>query len=94
MAAAGATVIVLARDIDKAKRNLASIANEEIEQIDLMDSDSIDAFAHKFLMTGRSLHLLINNAGIMWVPLRCDKRGIESQLVTNYLAQFQLTARL
>lgn len=59
-----------------------------------MDSDSIDAFAHKFLMTGRSLHLLINNAGIMWVPLRCDKRGIESQLVTNYLAQFQLTARL
>jgi NAD(P)-dependent dehydrogenase (short-subunit alcohol dehydrogenase family) len=28
------------------------------------------------------------------VPLRRDKRGIESQLATNYLAQFQLTARL
>ena len=30
----------------------------------------------------------------MWVPLRREKRGIESQLATNYLAQFQLTARL
>ncbi|WP_262886072.1 SDR family NAD(P)-dependent oxidoreductase [Aquirufa beregesia] len=46
------------------------------------------------MVSGRPLHLLINNAGIMWVPLRRDKRGIESQLATNYLAQFQLTARL
>jgi NAD(P)-dependent dehydrogenase (short-subunit alcohol dehydrogenase family) len=30
----------------------------------------------------------------MWVPLRRDNRGNESQLATNYLAQFQLTARL
>ena len=30
----------------------------------------------------------------MWVPLRMDSRGIESQLATNYLASFQLTARL
>lgn len=94
LAAAGATVIIPARDIEKAKRNLADIANVEIEQMDLMDPDSIDAFAQTFLVSGRPLHLLINNAGIMWVPLRRDKRGIESQLATNYLAQFQLTARL
>src|SRR5690606_34729180 len=31
---------------------------------------------------------------IMWVPLQRDGRGLESQLATNYLAQFQLTARL
>ena len=30
----------------------------------------------------------------MWVPLRRDSRGIESQLATNYLGQFHLTARL
>ena len=59
-----------------------------------MDPVSIDDFADKFLASGRSLHLLINNAGIMWVPLRRDSRGIESQLATNYLAQFHLTARL
>lgn len=94
LAAAGATVIVPARDIAKAKKNLASVANVEIEPMDLIDPASIDAFAEKFLASGRPLHLLINNAGIMWVPLRKDSRGIESQLATNYLAQFQLTARL
>jgi NAD(P)-dependent dehydrogenase (short-subunit alcohol dehydrogenase family) len=94
LAAAGATVIVPARDIEKAKRNLADMAHVELESMDLMSPDSIDAFAEKFLDSGRPLHLLINNAGIMWVPLRRDSRGIESQLATNYLAQFQLTARL
>ena len=94
LAAAGATVIVPARDTEKAERNLAGIANVELESMDLMNSDSIDEFAQKFLASGRPLHLLINNAGIMWVPLRRDHRGIESQLATNYLAQFQLTARL
>jgi NAD(P)-dependent dehydrogenase (short-subunit alcohol dehydrogenase family) len=38
--------------------------------------------------------LLINNAGIMWVPLRRDSRGYESQLSTNHLGHFHLTARL
>lgn len=94
LAAAGATVIVPARDTEKAKRNLTGIANVELETMDLMNPESIDAFAEKFLASGRPLHLLINNAGIMWVPLRKDSRGIESQLATNYLAQFQLTARL
>ena len=94
LASAGAVVIVPARNVDKAKRNLEDIPNAEIEEVDLMNPNSIDAFADNFLSSGRPLHLLINNAGIMWVPLRRDNRGTESQLVTNYLAQFQLTARL
>jgi len=94
LAAVGATVIVPARDIEKAKKNLQGIANVELESMDLMNPDSIGEFAQRFLASGRPLHLLINNAGIMWVPLRRDSRGIESQLATNYLAQFQLTARL
>jgi len=94
LAAAGATVIIPARDVEKAKKNLAGITNIELETMDLMNPDSIDAFAEKFLTSNRPLHLLINNAGIMWVPLRRDHRGFESQLATNYLAQFQLTARL
>lgn len=94
LAFAGATVIVPARDIEKAKKNLQHVPNIELAEMDLMNPDSIDAFAQNFLQSGRPLHLLINNAGIMWVPFRRDNRGIESQLATNYLAQFQLTARL
>lgn len=94
LARAGATVIVAARDIEKAKCKLDGIPRVEIEPMDLMDPFSIDRFAKKFLDSGRPLHLLINNAGIMWVPLRRDTRGIESQLATNYLASFQLTAIL
>src|SRR5690606_38541587 len=94
LANAGATVIVPARDIEKAKRNLHGIENVEIEEMDLMNPASIDSFAEKFLASERPLHMLINNAGIMWVPLRRDNRGIESQLAVNYLAQFQLTSRL
>lgn len=94
LAAAGATVVVAARDIEKAKKNLEGVPNVELVFMDLMDPDSIDGFAYRFLASGRALDLLINNAGIMWVPLRRDHRGFESQLATNYLAQFQLTARL
>ena len=94
LAAAGATVIVPARNREKAQKNLAGIAHVELAELDLMDPASIDKFANNFLASGRPLHLLINNAGIMFVPLRRDSRGFESQLVTNYLAPFQLTAKL
>lgn len=94
LAKAGAKVIVPARDIEKAKRNLDGIPNVELEELDLANPNSIDTFAEKFLKSERPLHLLVNNAGIMWVPLRRDSRGFESQLAVNYLAHFQLTARL
>jgi NAD(P)-dependent dehydrogenase (short-subunit alcohol dehydrogenase family) len=94
LAIAGAKVIVPARDINKAAKNLAGINNVRIAQLDLMSAASIDLFAQQFLETGNVLHILINNAGIMWVPLQRDERGYESQLSTNHLGHFQLTARL
>lgn len=94
LASAGARVIVPARDIEKAKTNLTGIANIEIETLDLTNPKSIDDFAEKFLTSGRPLHLLINNAGIMWTPLWRDERGYEGQFSTNHLGHFQLTAKL
>lgn len=94
LANAGAHIIIPARDLHKARRNLAGIKNVELEEVDLADPASVDAFTERFLRSGRPLHLLINNAGIMWVPFRKTVRGIESQLAVNYLSQFQLVARL
>ncbi|OVE64851.1 oxidoreductase [Clostridium diolis] len=94
LAEAGATVIIPARDIEKAKEAMNNIPNIEIEHLDLMDPMSIDSFAQKFINSQRSLHILINSAGIMAPPLIRDKRGYESQFATNHLGHFQLTARL
>jgi NAD(P)-dependent dehydrogenase (short-subunit alcohol dehydrogenase family) len=94
LAEAGATVIAPARDPEKARKNLEGIPNVTVEPVDLVDPGSIDTFAANFVKSGKPLHLLINNAGIMWVPLRYDRRGHESQLATNHLGHFQLTARL
>jgi NAD(P)-dependent dehydrogenase (short-subunit alcohol dehydrogenase family) len=90
---AGAEVWVPARDTAKAKKNL-NFPGVTVHAMDLMDPASVDRFAHEFLRTGKLLHLLVNNAGIMWVPLRRDSRGFESQFATNHLGHFQLTARL
>jgi NAD(P)-dependent dehydrogenase (short-subunit alcohol dehydrogenase family) len=91
---AGATVIVPARAVDKAREALRDIERTEVGPIDLLDPVSIDAFAEHFIASGRALDLLINNAGIMAVPLTRDARGYESQFAANHLGHFQLTARL
>lgn len=94
LTSAGATVIVPSRDAEKTKGNLVGINNVEVASLNLTDSASIDAFAKTFLASNRPLHLLINNAGIMWTPLLRDQKGNEGQFATNHLGHFELTAKL
>lgn len=91
---AGAHVVVPARDHDKAAKALQGLKSVELLPLDLIDPASVDSFAARFLAAHSTLHLLINNAGIMASPLIRDSRGYESQLATNHLGHFQLTARL
>ena len=94
LAEAGATVVVPARNADKARKALRDIKRVEQGELDLLDPGSIDAFAKEFVSSGRPLHMLINNAGIMATPLTRDARGYESQFSANHLGHFQLTLRL
>jgi NAD(P)-dependent dehydrogenase (short-subunit alcohol dehydrogenase family) len=91
---AGATVVVPARDRKKALNALKSTPGAELDTLDLMEPRSIDDFVERFLASGRPLHILVNNAGIMANPLTRDARGYESQLATNHLGHFQLTTGL
>jgi len=91
---AGAKVVVPARDLPKAKANLAEMPDVRLQIMDLLDPRSIDAFAEQFLRDDRKLHILVNNAGIMAPPLARDARGYESQFSANHLGHFQLTCRL
>jgi NAD(P)-dependent dehydrogenase (short-subunit alcohol dehydrogenase family) len=91
--AAGARVIVPARDVDRSGMALTGI-DVEIEPMDLLDPKAVDAFAERFLTSGEPLHILVNSAGIMANPLTRDARGYESQFATNHLGHFQLAVRL
>ncbi|MGE2714285.1 SDR family NAD(P)-dependent oxidoreductase [Mycolicibacterium litorale] len=94
LSAAGATVLVGSRDTRRAAAAVAGIDRVEVGQLDLLDPASVDAFAARYLDSGRPLHMLINNAGIMGSPLVRDARGYESQFATNHLGHFQLTRAL
>jgi NAD(P)-dependent dehydrogenase (short-subunit alcohol dehydrogenase family) len=100
LAGAGAEVVMPVRSRDKgeavAAELRASTGNPAIEtaDLDLGDYATVRAFADRFLASGRPLHILINNAGIMATPLRRLAGGIEAQFGTNHLGHMLLAGRL
>jgi NAD(P)-dependent dehydrogenase (short-subunit alcohol dehydrogenase family) len=91
LAGAGATVVVPARRPGHAREQLAGIENVEVDDLQLDDLDSVHAFAERFLDSGRSIDLLINNAGVMASPLFRVGPGWEGQFATNHLGHYALT---
>jgi NAD(P)-dependent dehydrogenase (short-subunit alcohol dehydrogenase family) len=86
---------VPARDLEKARHALTGIEQVEIAEMDLIRPKSVEAFADRFLASGRSLDILVSSAGIMALPsLTLDDRGYEYHFATNHLGHFQLTTRL
>lgn len=95
LARAGASVTVGSRNPDRAAAALDGIERVEVGQLDLLDPASIDAFAARYVETGRPLHILINNADLPApAELVRDARGYEAQFATNHLGHFQLTLGL
>lgn len=90
---AGAAVIVPARRVDAARAALDArdLGAVEVAELDLGNLASVRAFAEHFLATGRSLDILINNAGIMAAPETRVGDGWESQFATNHLGHYVLT---
>ncbi|GAA1658832.1 SDR family NAD(P)-dependent oxidoreductase [Nonomuraea maheshkhaliensis] len=91
---AGASVIAGARGPGRAAAALAGLERVEIDRLDLLDPASIDAFAARFVDSGRPLHVLINNAGGSTAGRVLDARGYESAFAANHLGHFQLTLGL
>ncbi|MFI7109941.1 SDR family NAD(P)-dependent oxidoreductase [Nonomuraea sp. NPDC050227] len=91
---AGAQVVVPARRRGAAEEALAGIDRVEVGELDLGDLDSVRRFAEEFLASGRDLHLLINNAGIMACPETRVGPGWEAQFATNHLGHYALVNRL
>lgn len=101
LAGAGATVILTGRSDSKGADALGRIravhprADISYDTLDLGTLAGVEAFANRFLASGRALDILINNAGVMAPPNRqLTPDGFELQFGTNYLAHFALTQRL
>lgn len=71
-------------------------ADVAVARLDLADFESVRAFATDLRRSGRPLHLLLNNAGLIGTPstLQRSPQGYELQLATNLLGHFLLTDRL
>lgn len=91
---AGAEVVVPARRVSTALSALDGIEGVSVAELDLGDLDSVRSFASGFLASGRSIDLLITNAGVMACPETRVGPGWEAQFATNHLGHFALVNRL
>jgi NAD(P)-dependent dehydrogenase (short-subunit alcohol dehydrogenase family) len=94
LAAAGAHVVVPARNLAGAQEALADVGGVEVDELDLADLDSVSGFASRFLASGRTIDMLVANAGIMAVPETRVGPGWEAQFATNHLGHYALVNRL
>jgi len=94
LSSAGATIVVGARDLVKAREGVSQIKNVEVYELDLAEPASVDEFAKKCRESFHQCDILVNNAGIMATPLLRNSQGYELQFATNHLGHFRLTAGL
>ena len=85
----GARVVLAVRNQTKGADAVARLGGlAEVRPLDLADLSSVRAFADGW---DGPVDLLINNAGVMAVPLSRTAEGFELQLGTNHLGHFALT---
>jgi NAD(P)-dependent dehydrogenase (short-subunit alcohol dehydrogenase family) len=94
LAKAGAHVVVPARRPEAAKEALAGIDDVEVDHLDLADLQSVLSFSERFLATGRTIDLQIDNAAVMACPETRVGPGWEAQFATNHLGHFALVNHL
>ena len=100
LAAAGAHVVMAARNQDKAAEAVADIrrgasdASLELAALDLGSQASVRAVAERILAAHDKLDILVNNAGVMGIPERRTADGFEMQFGVNHLGHWSLTALL
>jgi NAD(P)-dependent dehydrogenase (short-subunit alcohol dehydrogenase family) len=96
----GAQVQLACRSRDKTEAAMAQMrqaapgAQLEYVGLDLADLDSVRACAAELRSRFRQVDLLLNNAGVMALPLARTRQGFEMQFGTNHLGHFALTGLL
>ncbi len=97
LAAHGAHVTGMVRDVDRARAALDEVGATTVElyQADLASLASVRSFTDAFLADGHDrIDVLIANAGVMACPRATTADGFELQFGTNHLGHFALVNRL
>jgi NAD(P)-dependent dehydrogenase (short-subunit alcohol dehydrogenase family) len=100
LASAGAQVVLAGRNGERIEAAVAAILEREPNAtlepgaLDLASLDSVRAFADWYAGSHDRLHLLINNAGVMYTPCERTAEGFELQFGTNHVGHFLLTCLL
>ncbi|BBY80529.1 SDR family NAD(P)-dependent oxidoreductase [Mycolicibacterium pulveris] len=101
LAGKGAHVVLAVRNLDKGRQALDRIksgcpnADVTLQELDLTSLNSVRKAAAELRATYPRIDLLINNAGVMYVPRReTTEDGFEMQFGTNHLGHFALTGLL
>lgn len=100
LAGKGCAVTIAARDLARAEEVARSVRAEtagaevDVGALELVDAQSVAAFAEEWKASHGALHMLILNAGIMACPLERTKEGWELQFATNHLGHFRLASLL
>ena len=100
LARKGARVLLACRNAQKAAAALeaveacATTAAPEVVSLDLSDLSSVEAAADHVATRVDRLDVLMNNAGVMAIPLQRTADDFEMQFGTNHLGHFALTGRL
>jgi NAD(P)-dependent dehydrogenase (short-subunit alcohol dehydrogenase family) len=100
LAEKGAEVILTARDVPKGEavadeiRRSTGNRRVAVEALELASLANIRAFAARFLERHPTLHILVNNAGVMACPFLKTEDGFEMQFGTNHLGHFLMTCLL
>lgn len=100
LARKGAHVVMAARNREKGfaamDRIIAEVPKADLQfmKLDLSNLELIKHFEDAFTEEYEKLDILINNAGVMAIPLRRTVQGFEMQFGTNHLGHFALTGRM
>ncbi|CAI1170418.1 SDR family NAD(P)-dependent oxidoreductase [Serratia fonticola] len=90
LSTAGVHVVVGARDVESAARNLSELDNITIFPMDLSDIASISSVAALVSANRYQFDYVLCNAGIMACPERRVGSGWESQFATNHIGHYVL----
>jgi len=102
----GAKIIMACRNVETANKARLEVIRHsphnpdlsstqvQVVQLDLSSFKSIEACVKELVKMEIKINVLINNAGVAWVPYTKTEDGLEMQVGTNHIGHFYFTILL